>query len=282
MNNTHTIDVDGIVQRFHVFGNGPVCVAHSGGPGIDWGYLRMPLLEEHHTMVYVEPVGTGESGRLADPAQYILSTYVRFLHAIIEHLGEPTVSVLGHSHGGFVALEYALAHPDRVDGLIVHDTSPITGPDFWQDAVANLTAFVDANQGKPGVEAIMPAFTANHGELSDAEVTTAVRTILPGYLADYWGREAEFGPLREQIVAWSAPSRGQEPGPFDVRPSLAEIGVPTLVAVGAHDFICGPRWGRMLADGIPGAAYVEFARSGHMPHIEQPREFDAAVRKVLA
>jgi pimeloyl-ACP methyl ester carboxylesterase len=37
----------------------------------------------------------------------------------------------------------------------------------------------------------------------------------------------------------------------------------------------------MLADGIPGATYVEFAHSGHMPHLEEPREFDAAVRKVL-
>lgn len=109
-----------------------------------------------------------------------------------------------------------------------------------------------------------------------------MRTILAGYLADFWGREAEFGPMVEQIFAWSALSRGQEPAPFDVRPKLVEIGVPTLVAVGAHDFICGPKWGRMLADGIPGAVYVEFANSGHMPHIEERREFDAAVRKVLA
>lgn len=282
MNNTHTIEVDGIVQRYHVFGQGSVCVAHSGGPGIGWNYLRMPLLEEHLTMVYVEPIGTGESGRLADPAQYIRGTYVRFLHAIIEDLGEPTVALLGHSHGGFVALEYALAHPDWVNGLVLHGTSPVAGPDFWQDAVANMTAFVQANQGKPGVEEIMPALTANHGALSDAEVTRAVRAILPGYLADFWGREAEFAPMVEQIFAWSAPSRGQEPAPFDLRPRLAEIGVPTLVAVGAHDVICGPKWGRMLADGIPDATYAEFANSGHMPHLEEPREFDAAVRKVLA
>jgi proline iminopeptidase len=55
-----------------------------------------------------------------------------------------------------------------------------------------------------------------------------------------------------------------------------------LVAVGAHDFICGPTWGRMLAGGIPGATYAEFANSGHMPHIEEPQDFDAAIRKVLA
>ena len=279
---THTIEVAGLAQRYHVHGQGPVCVAHSGGPGIGWDYLRMPLVEQRRTMVYVEPIGTGESGRLADPAEYVRGTYVRFLHAIVEHLGEPTVTVLGHSHGGFVALDYALAHPDRVDGLVLHDTSPVTGPEFWQHAVENMTRFVEANAGKPGVEKIMPAFSANHGELSDPEMTDAIRAILPAYLADYWGREAEFGPLVARIEAWSGPSRGQEPTPFDVRPRLGEIDVPTLIAVGTHDFICGPEWGRMLADGITGSVYAEFADSGHMPHIEEPDAFEAAIRKALS
>ncbi|MCO1577534.1 hypothetical protein M8C13_17385 [Crossiella sp. SN42] len=41
-----------------------VCLVHSGGPGIHWEYLRMPEPERHLTMVYLEPVGTGQSGRL--------------------------------------------------------------------------------------------------------------------------------------------------------------------------------------------------------------------------
>ena len=233
-------------------------------------------------MVYVEPICTGGSGRLPDPARYVRATYVRFLHALIEHLGVPRVALLGHSHGGFVALDYALTHPDRVDGLVLHDTSPVTGAEFWQGAVENLAKFVRDNEGKPGVDAIMPAFTANHAELTDEQMTVTVRTILPAYLADYWGREAEFAPMRARIAAWSGPSRGQEPTPFDVRPRLGEITVPTIVAVGSHDFICGPTWGRMLAEGIPGAVYAEFPNSGHMPHAEQPAEFDAAIRKVLA
>lgn len=278
---THTIAVDGIAQRYHVHGQGPVCLAHSGGPGIGWDYLRMPLVEEHRTMVYVEPVGTGESGRLTDPTDYVLSTYVHFLNAVIEHIGERSVAVLGHSHGGFVALEYVLTHPDRVNGLVLHSTSPVTGPEFWADAVANMTRFVEQHQGKPGVEEMMPAFTANHGALSDAEVTEAMRAILPAYLADYWGREAEYAPMVEQIVAWHDASLGEEPIPFDVRPLLGDIAVPTLVAVGTHDFICGPRWAQQLAAGIPDAVYVEFANSGHMPHIEEPEEFATAVRKAL-
>ncbi|GGJ58314.1 alpha/beta fold hydrolase [Streptomyces brasiliensis] len=108
---TREITVDGVRQVYHVAGRGPVCVAHSGGPGTDWSYLRMPLLEQHCTMVYLEPVGTGDSGRLPS---YGLDAYVTFLAAVVEHLAVPRVHLLGHSHGGFVVRRYALDHPDRV------------------------------------------------------------------------------------------------------------------------------------------------------------------------
>src|SRR5690242_3020679 len=89
--------VDGIRQVYHVAGRGPVCVAHAGGPGFHWAYLRSPELEERFTMVYLEPVGTGESGRLATADDYRLDTYVRFLAAVIDHLGQERVYLLGHS-----------------------------------------------------------------------------------------------------------------------------------------------------------------------------------------
>jgi proline iminopeptidase len=112
-------------QRYHVAGAGPVCLVHPGGPGIGWEYLRMPELERSMTMVYLESVGTGVSGRLSDPRDYNPSTYTHFLHAVIEHLALPQIMVLGHSHGGFVAQRYALDHPDRVASLILYDTSPV-------------------------------------------------------------------------------------------------------------------------------------------------------------
>jgi hypothetical protein len=57
----HTVAVEGAVLRYHVHGAGPVYVAHLGGLGIAWDYLRAPLPEKRLTMVYVGPVGTGGS-----------------------------------------------------------------------------------------------------------------------------------------------------------------------------------------------------------------------------
>ena len=66
----HTVAVDGTTLVFHVAGSGPVVLVHPGGPGSAWGYLRMEHVEREATLVYIEPVGTGASGRLADAAGY--------------------------------------------------------------------------------------------------------------------------------------------------------------------------------------------------------------------
>jgi len=270
---THTITVEGIAQRYHVAGTGPVCVAHSGGPGIAWPYLKSEALEQHLTMVYLEPIGTGDSGRLADPSGYHLDTYTRFLHAVVEHLGVPKVALLGHSHGGFVVLRHVLEHADRVSGIVLYDTSPVTGEEFWADAVANVTRFAERHQA-PEVAA---AFARIGSDLDDDGKTQLVKDLLPSYFADYHGREAEFRPLRDGLRAYRAPDLGVEPRPFDVREQLPEITVPTLVVVGAHDVICGPRWAELLINGIPHAQALALTDSGHFGHLEQPEEFESAV-----
>lgn len=267
--------------RYHVAGGGPVCVVHSGGPGIVWEYMRAPLLEQHLTMVYVEVVGTGDSGRLADARDYNLSTYTRFLHAVVTDLDVPRVALLGHSHGGFVVQQYALEHPENVAGLVLYDTSPVTGEEFWTSALTRLREFAEAHKAEhPEVETYVEKLSAPIGELDDDGATDVLRTILPAYVADYWGREAEFAPLRRAIRVSAAPSRGEGP-PFDIRQRLATITAPTLILVGAHDFICGTRWADMLHNGIPGSRLVTFPDTGHMGHVEAPVEFAEAVVKFL-
>jgi proline iminopeptidase len=278
MSSTHEFLVDGVRQVYHVAGTGPVCVAHSGGPGIDSGYLRAPGLEEHFTMVYLEPVGTGGSGRLEN---YDLATYVRFLSAVVEHLDERKVTVLGHSYGGFVALRYALRHPDRVAGLALYDTSPLTGPDFWAAAMAGIEAYPARCPDVPEAAAVPAAFRRAVSATDDETLSSELRAAIPVYFADYWARRAEFLRFTQNVRGWAAPAAAPDPIPYDVTPRLGEIGVPTAVVAGAHDFICGPRWARMLADGIPDARLTILEDSGHFGHIEQPAEFTTAVVKAL-
>jgi len=140
--------VDGVPVLYHVFGSGPVVIAHPGGPGGEWSYLRMPELEKAATVVYIEPFGTGSSGRLADPNGYTMEAYVREVEAVRVALGVDRVVLLGHSHGGFVAQAYALTHPEHLRGLVLYDTSPVTGAELGQEITANL-ACSSMSRGTP-------------------------------------------------------------------------------------------------------------------------------------
>jgi len=281
---TNVVMIDGLEQRYHVAGRGPVCLVHSGGPGVGWEYLRMPAVERHLTLVYVEPIGTGDSGRLADPRGYTLDRYARHVDGLIDHLGVDRAHLLGHSYGGFVALWYALRHPERLAGLILYDTSPTTTDDFVADIEENFARLPERHAGAPWLPDAMaawgmePAASADPST-TDEEITRILRRGLRVYFADYSGREREFAPVLDDLRVFMAPSRGEEPAPYDVRDQLPSITVPTLVLVGRHDPICSVRWATALHDGIPGSALTIFEHSGHLAHIEEPDAFAEAIRE---
>ncbi|MYV52092.1 alpha/beta hydrolase [Streptomyces sp. SID3212] len=281
---SHAVEIDGVVQRYHVHGTGPVCVAHSGGPGIDWEYLRMPELERHLTIVYPEPVGTGASGRLpSHPNGYTRALYSRFLGELIEHLGVPEVHLLGHSHGGFVVQYHALYHPERVAGVILYESAPLTGPEHGAEAMRLVELFAARNADRPGLPEVLAAFQAIPTISDDARMTSVVRGLLPAYFADYWGREAEFAPLRASVRGShiSGLDENLVPDVIDDRAALGSLTVPALVVVGRHDVICGVRWAEELHRLIPGSDLLILEDSGHFGHLEEPAAFTRAVTRFV-
>ncbi len=275
---THEISIDGARLIYHVAGQGPVCVAHPGGPGLYWAYLRSPELEAHFTVVYVEPVGTGRSGRLP---RYGLNTYVRFLAALIEHLDQP-IHLLGHSYGGFVAQSYALARPERLAGLALYSTSPEAGPVFWSEGMTALASHPHRHPGVPEAAAVPAAFEQALVATDDDSMSRAFTAALPGYFADFYARKDEFAAFQATVWMSSQAATAPDPVPFDVSDRLSEIAVPTVVIIGEQDFLCGPRWGSLLGTGIPDAQMHLLTESGHFAHIEQPGPFAAAVSALRA
>ncbi|GAB2563912.1 alpha/beta fold hydrolase [Kribbella endophytica] len=278
---THTIEVDGITQRYHVHGSGPTLVAHSGGPGINWEYLRMPVVEQHLQVVYVEPVGTGDSGRLpSHPRGYVRDQYAERLAAVVDDLGVGPVHLLGHSHGGFVAQHFALHHADRLAGVVLYDSAPATGPEFGEEAGRNFAAFAARNASNPALAEVLAVVQAMGSISNDEEFTKVAQGIIPSYLADYWGpREQEFATLRAGVGGTYVEAVGADgaPDPIDDRPLLGGLTVPALVIGGRFDPICGPRWSEELAALIPDAELVFLEHSGHFGHVEEPEAFAAAV-----
>jgi proline iminopeptidase len=269
---THRFTRNGTRQVYHVAGDGPVLIAHSGGPGVEYSYLRSPRLEEHFTVVYPEPVGTGGSRPSPAGATYV-DTYVDFLLALVEHLDLPPVHILGHSHGGAVAQRFAIRHPARVAGIALYSSTPVTDAAFWAAASDAAAGYAQRHPTDAEAKEALAAFESDTS--TDAESTAALRDVLPLYFADFPGRRAEFEPLRRRIRSWRV---AFDSTVVDYRPDLPSIRARTLVLTGRHDFICGPVWARMLHEGIPGSRLVTLEHSGHFGQLEEPGAFVDAVR----
>lgn len=280
------VTIDSVPIAYHVFGRGPIVFAHPGGPGVDWRYLRMPEVEKVATVVYIEPFGSGSSGNLADPNGYTIAHYVAVVEQLRQRFGLDRIVLLGHSHGGFIAQAYALAYPQHLRGLILLDTSPTTGPDWQKDVAANVGWFAH----EPWFAAAVPGLQQESTAKTDDDLTAVLRRIMPLYFFDWTGRSKEFEPLRAQIRVAAAPNQsGSAPAadavpvaPFDVRSQLPKIATPTLIVVGTKDFICSPKMAQVIHEGIAGSRLVVLAHSGHMGHIEEPREHARAVGDFLA
>ncbi|WP_193783242.1 alpha/beta hydrolase [Streptomyces sp. E5N91] len=281
---THTYELAGLVQRYHVHGSGPVCVVHSGGPGIFYEYMRMPVLEGHLTMVYLEPIGIAQDSRLpSHPHGYTRERYSSFLEALVNRLGVPKVHLLGHSHGAFVAAYHALNRSEQLAGVVLYEGAPVTGPEHGAEAGRMVEAFAMKHSDHPGLAGVLAAFGAMSDITSDEQTEAVAKGVLPSYFADFWGNEERYAPLRDGIraVYISGLDEDLTPDVVDDRAALKNLAVPALVIVGRHDVICGPRWGLELDDLIPDSRLLILENSGHLGHVEEPDLFADSVRRFV-
>ena len=151
----------------------PVCFVLHGGPLIDLGYLRpwMDDLADVMQLVYVDYRGTGRSERMA-PEHYTLENTIDDLEALRVHLGLEKIAVLGHSHGGILAMPFTLKYPRSVSHLILVATTPYTGPELEAESEANQAAVAAAN---PELASLMSQFTAR-------SVFIFINTILRSFM----------------------------------------------------------------------------------------------------
>lgn len=281
------IDVDGVslyydVEGAHLAVDGttlverPTVLVLHGGPGFDQGYLRPGLgpLSAHAQLIFVDLRGQGRSG----PAPVHSCTLERMADDVAElcdRLGIAEPVVLGHSAGGFVALHLALRHPGTARALILCNTSATLRPLIDDDPPPTL-----AERTSPDIAAIAARMFG--GDFSTDTMRAFAEHVAPAYAGpahlDIPGRLFPLSSFTSEVAQHFFGALA--PG-YDLRPRLAQIGVPTLVTVGRYDWVCPPAASRTLAADIPDAELVEFTESGHFPFSEEPAAFQTAVGKFL-
>jgi L-proline amide hydrolase len=264
----------------------PVVLCH-GGPGATHDYLLSlrALATDGRQVVLYDQVGNGNSQHIRDaPADFwTVDLFRRELRALVEHLGwSDGYHVLGQSWGGMLAMEHALQHPPGLRSIVVAD-SPASIP-LW---------VAEANRLRDDLPTDVQEALTRHeaaGSTDSPEYREAMRVFYRRHVCrlDPWPAEVvrTFALMEEDPTVYgtmNGPSEFHVVGTisdWDITERLGEIDVPTLLMSGRHDEAT-PRVVGEIRDRIPNAEWVLFEQSSHLPHVEEPERFAAAVEGFL-
>jgi len=242
-------------------GSGPplLLIAGLSANMLDWATLLPTLAERFHVVAF-DNRGAGRSS--APPGPYTTRLLADDAAALLDHLGIERAHVVGASMGGMMAQELALAHPERVDRLILYATYARPRPlihDPWFNSVVETW-----ERGDPDQQAMLllpwcltPAFMSQHDAVADA-------------VAEW--RANPYPAPAHGVAAQAAACRTH-----DAHDRLGQISAPTLVLVGAEDIVTPVSCAHELAEGIPEACLHVLERGGHSAEMEYPE----AVTEVL-
>jgi pimeloyl-ACP methyl ester carboxylesterase len=245
------LDRDGVRIHYREAGSGPLVLITHGYSATSymWRDTLDALADRHHAIAW-DIRGHGGSDSPAKAARYSREASLDDMAALLDHAGAPDAILVGHSLGGYLSLSFLAEYPQRVRALVLVGTGPgYRNPEAragWNQQAEGRARFFE-RQGLAGLET--PA--AHGGEhRSAAGLALAARGILTQH----------DGLVMER---------------------LPEIQVPTLIIVGENDT---PFRGASdyMEKRIPGARQVVIAAAGHMPNLDQPQAFTAALEQFLA
>jgi len=246
-----TAEINGIELYYEVHGRGPAVVfAHgAGGNHLSW-WQQVPVFSRQFQCISIDHRGFGQSPDLPDgPGS---QAFVEDLRQLLDHLHVDRASLVAQSMGGRTCLGFTLAYPERVQALVLADT---TG-DFSDPHIAQLRAA---------------------GETLFTQDPSLPRTYARRLLEEHPTQAF----LYEQIRGLNPP-RSETPAPGPSAEQLGAMRTPTLLIVGEHDLITPPALIEAFQRYIPQARLVQVAGSGHSVYFEKPEEFNRIVLEFLA
>tara|TARA_R110000744_G_scaffold125730_8_gene231650 strand:+ start:16809 stop:17744 length:936 start_codon:yes stop_codon:yes gene_type:complete len=259
---------DGSVMRYRDLGAGPVLLlVHGWAASGDFFDSVADQLAARFRVVIPDlrahgatPAGTGplDIDLLANDVQ-----------TLIDALELDNITALGWSMGATVLWQlFARNGHARFAGLIIEDMSPrILNTQDW--ALGMSTGMDIAGSGR-AIEAMRTDWQAYAAAFAPRMFARGRAAREPGMIADIVARlSLRDGDAMADLWLSMASQ--------DLREALPTMNLPTLVISGERSEAYGPGTSRYLVDTLPDAQSISFAKSGHAPHLEEPKEFASAV-----
>ena len=250
-------------QQLQVFdeGHGPVLLLVHGFP-LDHTMWKPQLAELAKDARVIAPDLRGFGGSLINDHTVLMEQYADDLAGLLDQLEiDQPVVFCGLSMGGYIAWQFWKRYPSRLEKLIVCDTRAVNdSPEvargrqlMAERAMREGTGFI--------AETMLPKLLAPDTHTQCPKLVDDLRKLV-----------ASASPM-----SVAAAQRGMSQR-VDVSGWLPNINVPTLVICGQYDVVSPCEEMRDIAAALPDAVFVELNDAGHMAPLENPSEFNLALR----
>jgi pimeloyl-ACP methyl ester carboxylesterase len=262
---------------YRTAGRGPVLLLMHGitDSSATWAPVT-PSLQERFTLVAPDLLGHGDS---ATPrGDYSLGAHASGVRDLLSALGHSRVTVVGHSLGGGIAMQFAYQFPERCERLVL-----VSSGGLGREVHLLLRA-----AALPGADYVLPFLASRHlvgvgrgiGSLlgrvrlrPGGDLDALARGFAS--LDNAGSRQAFLHTLRSVIEP-----TGQRVHAGERLALVAAL--PTLVVWGERDSIIPLRHGREAHAAMPGSRFVVFPGAGHMPHVDDPERFAEVIGEFCA
>lgn len=273
---SRAIEVHGRPMNFIEAGSGPVLLLVHGMAGTcaNWESVIEPLAIGH---TVIAPDFPGHGASAPGGGDYSLGALASSLRDLMLSLGHERATLVGHSLGGGVAMQFTYQYPEMVERLVLVSSGglgPDVSPILRAAALPGADLFISATAG---VGKQIGSVVSRGFGLLGLRPNADLAEITRGYatLSDPGRRKAFLATLRSVVD-----TEGQRIGALD-RLYLAET-LPLLIIWGENDPIIPVEHGREAHAALPSSQLEIFEDTGHVPMLERPGHFIAALERFLA
>ncbi len=248
------VTVNGVALAVDTAGEGPAVLFIHGYP-LDrtmWRHQMEHLAGYQRIAPDLRGMGLSDAPDLG----YSMTTYADDLAALLDTFGVDDAVLVGHSMGGYIALEFVRRWPRRVRALVLVDSRAEADTPDGRKARDAAAAAARERGAVATAEAMLP-------KLFSGQDAAAVGTA--------W-KQVEATILATSVAGMAGALAAMRDRP-DSTPLLAQLaGTPTLIVVGEDDRLTPAAGARMMAEMIPGARLQVMPGVGHLPPLEAPAE----------
>lgn len=276
------IPVTGGKIYYQTFGAGEPMIVLHGGPGLDQSYLMPQMLElaKDNKVTFYDQRGSGKSLDFKLSADTVnFPIFVADLEAVRKHLGYKKFVLVGHSWGGWLAMQYSIKYPQHVAAMILIDSAPVN----------SLGMKIFLNEANKRLE-------PQNQKIKQIEQSDQFKEFAPQAVAEYYKTIFSvyfYDPKKlDQLTLHFSPGSAKDGlevakllGPefsadYDLIADLQKLNIPTLIVHGEYDVV-PLETAKDSNKAIPNSKLVVVTESDHFPYIEQPQQTFAAIHDFL-